>query len=389
MTIYGVKSKSDILVSVLNSLEKNAGVTAVYPGSIARAFAEAFSSEMSDLYESLKYSINQNNLSSASGRNLDLIGSLYGIPRKSISTAATQDRQSFNIQFVLAKPHSADVTIPKGTLVYTDVSEFMTKQYSYKLADAVVIASGSTRAYGRVEANFTDNSFVAAVNSLTKHNFIPPPTVIVFCSNPKEVYSTINSESDSNYRRRIIGSLKSRTVGTAESVRLAALSVRGVKDVRIREASYGIGSCDIIVIPEASTDLRPLPDAILTAVGQVKPVGVRFNIRIAEKVYMNVGVTITVPIGNSANVITGIRRQAELFIKRYLNSLTVGDTVSLSEIENQVKLSSDIIRGVTFDSFAADGVELALEDFTLNTITKYAVAGNVNVNAVIIGSSTY
>lgn len=389
MAIYGVKTKSDILVSVLNSLEKNAGVSAVYPGSIARAFAEAFSSEVSDLYESLKYSINQNNLSTASGRNLDLIGSLYGIPRKSLSTAATQDRQSYNIQFALAKPHSGDVTIPKGTLVYTDVSEFMTRQYSYKLADAVIIPAGSTRAYGRVESNFTDNSHVAAVNSLTKHNFIAPPTVMVFCSNPKEVYSNVNSESDGNYRRRIIGSLKSRTVGTSESVRLAALSVKGVRDVRIREASFGIGSCDIIVIPEASTNLKALPDAVLVAVSQVKPVGVRFNIRIAEKIYINLGATITIPAGNSSTVITGIRRQAELFIGRYLNSLTVGDTVSLSEIERQIRLSSDIIRGVSISTFAADGVELALEDFMLNSVTKYAVAGNINVNAVIIGSSTY
>lgn len=389
MAVYGIKGKSDILVSVLNSLEKNAGVTATYPGSIARAFAEAFSSEISDLYEALRFSINQNNLTTASGRNLDLIGELYGVPRKAVSSAVSQERQSFNIQFTLLKPHSGDITITKGTLVYTDVSEFMTRQYSYKLVDEVIIAAGSLKAYGRVEPNFSDNAFVAPVNSLTKHNFIPPPTVMLFCANPKEVYSNLDSESDNNYRRRIISSLKTRSAGTAESVRFAALSVKGVRDVRIREASYGIGSCDIVVVPESTAELRPLPASILVAVNQVKPVGVRFNVRLAERVSIGIGASITMASGNSTTVINGVRRQAELFVKRYLNSLSVGDPVSLSQIESQIKLSSDLIKSVVISSFTADNQELPQEDYIINTITKYPVAGNVNVDAVIIGSSTY
>lgn len=389
MAVYGIKERSEILISILNALEKNAGITAVYPGSIARAFAEAISSEVSDLYEAFKFSLSQNNLSTASGRNLDLIGDLYGIPRKSISSIAAQERQSYNIEFFLSKPHSADITINKDTLVYTDVSEFMIRQYSYKLADNVIIPAGSLKAYGRVEPNFSDNAFVAPVASLRRHNFLSPPSVVVFCNNPKEVYSNINSESDMNYRRRIIASFKTKPAGTAESVRFAALSVRGVRDVRIREASYGIGSCDIIVVPEGATALKPLPEAILSAIGQVKPVGVRFNVRLAEKVNVGVTATITIPSGNSANVISGIRRQSELFVKRYLNSLTIGEGVSLSAIEQQIKLSSDTIRGVTINSFTADGSELPLQDFNLNTITKYIAAGNIQVNTVIIGSSTY
>lgn len=389
MAVYGLKNKSDILMSVLNGLEKNAGITAVYPGSIARAFAEAFTTEVADLYDAFKFSINQNNLSTASGRNLDLIGDLYGITRKSVSNVVAQERQSYNIEFFIDKPYSSTITVPKGTLVYTDVSAFMTRQYSFKLVDAVVIATASTRAYGRVEPNFSDNSYVAPVNSLTKHNFIAPPTVVLFSNNPKEVYANANAESDNNYRRRIVASIKSKSAGTAESVRFAALAVKGVRDVRIREASYGLGSCDIIVVPESSAALKPLPDAILTAINSVKPVGVKFNVRIAERVNVGVSATVTLPSGNSDAVNTGIRRQAELFIKRYFNSLTIGDMVSLSQIEQLIKSSSDFIRGVTINSFTADGSELPLKDFDLNTARQYIVAGNVNVYAVIIGSSNY
>lgn len=389
MAVYGVKGRSEILVSILNALEKNAGITAIHPGSIARAFAEAISSEVSDLYEAFKFSLSQTNLSTASGRNLDLIGDLYGIPRKAVSSITAQERQSYNIEFFLSSAHSADITINKDTLVYTDVSEFMIRQYSYKLAEDVIIPSGSLKAYGRVEPNFSDNAFVAPVGSLKRHNYLSPPSVVIFCNNPKEVYSNANSESDLNYRRRIIASFKTKPAGTAESVRFAALSVRGVRDVRIREASYGIGSCDVIIVPEGATALKPLPEAVLTAITQAKPVGVRFNVRLAEKVNVGVTATVTIPSGNSSNVVAGVRRQAELFVKRYLNSLTIGEGVSLSTVEQQIKLSSDLIRGITINSFTADGSELPLQDFMLNTVTKYIAAGNIQVNAVIIGSSTY
>ena len=389
MSIYGIKSKSDILINILNSLQKDAGISAVYPGSIARAFAEAFSSEVSDLYEALRFNINQSNLSSASGRNLDLIGDLYGISRKSITDYASEDRQSFNIEFFIDKPHSTPITIPKDVLVYNDVSNFISTQYGFKLAGDVVIPIGSTRAYGRVEPNFSDNAYVAPINSLTKHNFFSPAGVILFCNNPKEVYSNINSESDSNFRRRIIASIKSKAIGSAESVRFAALSVRGVRDVRIREGSYGIGSCDVIVVPETTSGLSNLPQNVLIAVNAVKPVGIKLNIRIAERVSVSVGATIRIPMGVSETLSSGIRNQASLFIKRYLNSLTIGDSVSIREIEAQINRSSDYIRSAIVSSLTADGRELSIQDFSLEGIKKYVSAGSVTINSVIMGSTTY
>lgn len=389
MTIYGIKSKSDILVNVLNSLQKDAGITAIYPGSIARAFAEAFTSEVSDLYESLRFNVTQNNLLTASGRNLDLIGDLYGIQRKSISEYSSEDRQSFNIEFFIDKAHSNNVTIPDGTLVYNDVSNFITKQYSYKVVGDIIIAQGNLKAYGRVEPTFTDNSYVAPVNSLTKHNFFSPAGVIVFCNNPKEVYSNVNSESDSNYRRRIVASIKSKSIGTVESVRFAALSVRGVRDVKIREGSYGIGSCDVIVVPEHSSVLNTLPQNILLTINQVKPVGIRFNVRIAEKLNVGLSYILRLPSGVNETLASGIRNQSAVFVRRYLNSLSIGESASVAEIERQIKLSSDYIRGVVITEMNVDGRELPLVDFMPEGSKRYIAAGNINASSVIMGTSSY
>lgn len=387
MPLYGSKEKEEILTNVLSALEKNAGITAVYPGSIARAFAEAFSTEIADLYSSLDFSLRQGALSTASGRNLDLIGELYGVARKQISDAAAIERQSFNIEFYIQKPYSSDITIPKDTLIFTSVENFAVRQYRYKLNDVVTIPVGATKAYGLVVPDFSDNTYVAPRGSLISHNFVAPAGVVLYCTNTKEVYSNINSESDDNFRRRIVSSIKTRATGTAESVRFAALSVKGVRDVRIRESSYGLGSCDIIVVPETLSAIKQMPEVILAAINSVRPAGVRFNVRLAEKLAVNLVATISINSSTGATLTAGIKNQASLFVKRYLNSLTVGDTISISEIERQIRQSSDYIRNVSINSFNVDGKELPLSDFTPSSDKVYPGAGNISIYSVIMGQS--
>jgi uncharacterized phage protein gp47/JayE len=389
MPMYGKKDQSQIVVEILEGLQKNAGISAVYPGSIARALAEAIGTEIAQLYSSLNFSISQSDLRTASGRNLDLIGDLYGVARKTISEASVNERQSFNIEFIINKPYSRDISIPKNTYVYTDVDNFNIRQYRFKLYGDVTITTGSTRAYGLVVPDFTDRSYTAPINSLNKHSYVSPPGVIVYCNNPKEVYSVINSESDDNYRRRIVSSIKSQSIGTVDSLRFAVLGVKGVRDVRIRESTYGIGSCDIIIVPESGSTIKSYPELIFESIKNVKPVGVRFNVRVAEKLVINVSATVTLVNGITENMASGIKNQASLFIRRYLNSLTIGDPVSISEIERQVYLSSDAIKKVQINTFDANGQDLQLRDFTPTNDKIYPVAGNVVIYSAIMGQSNY
>jgi uncharacterized phage protein gp47/JayE len=389
MPAYGKKDQSQIVVDILESMQKNAGISAVYPGSIARAFAEAIGTEIAQLYSSLSFSLIQSDLSTASGRNLDLIGDLYGVARKTISDSSANERQSFNIEFILGKPYSRDITIPKGTYVYTNVDNFNIRQYKFKLNGDVTVVTGSTRAYGLVIPDFTDRSYTAPIGSLTKHSYVPPPGAIVYCNNPKEVYSVINAEADDSYRRRIISSIKGQSIGTVESLRFAVLGVKGVRDVRIRESTYGVGSCDIIIVPEGGSTLKSYPELIFEAIKSVKPVGVRFNVRVAEKLQINVSATITLASGMTDNMASGVKNQAALFVRRYLNSLTIGDSVSISEIERQIYLASDAVRKVQINAFDANGQDLQLRDFNPTSDKIYPVAGNVVMYSAIMGQSNY
>jgi uncharacterized phage protein gp47/JayE len=389
MPVIYNKSKDQILSKILSSLQQNAGITATYPGSVARALAEAMAVEIGDLYEAIKFSVEQTSLSMASGRSLDLIGDLYGVFRRSVSEDLQQERASFNISFSIDAPHSSNVVIPKDTLIYNDVTDFSTVQYQYKLVDAATIIAGTTRAFGRVIPNFSSTDFTASKGTLTKHNYIAPSGIIVYCTNTKEIYSMINMESDDMYRKRIVKSIKANSFGTAESLRMRALGVQGVRDVRVRESSYGLGSCDIIVVPESQRISTNLVNSIFNSLSEAKPVGIKLNVRIAERAPVHVAVSIVLPSGVGATTATGIENQASLFLRSYLNSRTIGDSISNGDIESIVRSSSDLIKSVNVLSVSVNGQEVPKGMFTINDDRQYMVAGSVSVFSVIMSSITY
>ena len=386
MVSVNIKSKEQMLVATLNALQKNAGISAISPGSIARAFAEAIHSEINDLYNSLKVSIEQSNLSTASGINLDMIGTLYNVQRRTISSELVPERVTGNIEFYLNTTHSSTVTIPKGTLVYNDATAFSSTQYQYELNSDIVIATGNTRAYGSVKAKFADNNVTAARNTLVKHNFISPPGIVVYCNNPKEVYSSLNSESDDNYRRRIVSAIRGSASGTAESVRFAALSVKGVRDVKIREASLGVGTCDIVVIPETQAGISIMSQLVYEKIKAVKPVGINMNLRIATKKLVDVSATLTLREGTTGAIARSVENQSKIFLNRYLNSLTIGDSVSISEIERQMKLSSELIMSVTVGNIKVDNRNIPNKDYRLSDDKSYMAAGTLSLFSVIMGA---
>ena len=385
MVAVNVKTREQMLVATLNALQKNAGISAISPGSIARAFAEAIHAEISDLYNAMKISIEQSNLSTASGINLDMIGSLYNVPRRTISSELVPERTTANIEFYLNTTHSSNVVIPKNTLVFNDTTSFSSAQYQYQLNSDVVIAPGNTRAYGSVTAKFADNNITAARNTLVKHNFIAPPGIVVYCNNPKEVYSSLNSESDDNYRRRIVSAVRGSSSGTAESIRFAALSIKGVRDVKIREASLGVGTCDVLVVPETQSGISIMSQLVYEKIKTIKPVGINMNLRIATKKLADVSATVTLREGTTNDIARSVQNQAKIFLNRYLNSLSIGDSVSISEIERQIKLSSELIVSVTISNLKVDNKNIPNKDYMLSDDKSYIAAGIISLFSVIIG----
>ena len=389
MAVFYTKSKSEILSQIMNSLSRNAGITNTSPGSIARAFADAVSDQIGDLYTILKYNMDQTMISTASGRNLDLIGELYSVKRKQITETLAADRNIANVIFSIAKSYSREIIIPKGTLIYNDIATEANLQFPFSLAEDVSIQPGSKRTYGQVVPSFAGQSFTAAIGTLTRTNFIPPPGVVLSVQNVKEIHNRIDYESDENYRRRIIRSVKLYSAGTVEAIRLASLAVKGVRDVRIREASYGIGSCDIIIVPESVATTPVIDRLVREELIDYRPVGINLVVSMAARVPIGAVVNIVLSSGVPRSSGDSIANQVAYFIKRYLNSLTIGDTLNIEAMRAQAFLASDLISEVSFSSITAAGVEIPQENYSLSSDRSYMTAGLVAVYPAIMGAGAY
>lgn len=389
MAVFYTKSKSEILSQIMNSLSRNAGITNTSPGSIARAFADAVSDQIGDLYTILKYNMDQTMISTASGRNLDLIGELYSVKRKQITETLAADRNIANVIFSIAKSYSREIIIPKGTLVYNDIATEANLQFPFSLVDDVSIQPGSKRTYGQVVPSFSGQSFTAAIGTLTRTNFIPPPGVVLSVQNIKEIHNRIDYESDENYRRRIIRSVKLYSAGTVEAIRLASLAVKGVRDVRIREASYGIGSCDVIVVPESAATAPVIDRLVREELIDYRPVGINLVVSMATRVPVGAVVNLVLSSGVPASSGNAIATQVAYFIKRYLNSLTIGDTLNIEAMRAQAFLASDLISEISFSSITVAGVEIPQENYSLSSDRSYMTAGLVAVYPAIMGAGAY
>jgi hypothetical protein len=120
-----------------------------------------------------------------------------------------------------------------------------------------------------------------------------------------------------------------------------------------------------------------------------KPVGIKLNIRIADRIPINTVANIVLPQGLSAAAISAIEGQANLFVRRYLNSMTIGSSISYSDLENQVRASSDFIKSVNILSITSNGQEIPKGIFRLNTEREYMIAGTISIFSVIMSSQGY
>jgi len=377
MALYVKKKKSDILRQALQKLQDETPITAIGPGSVARAFTEAIVNEIGDAYDALDYNLAQSVVSTATGRALDLIGSLYNVQRKTVSELTAIDKRSGSFYFYLDSPYHTDITIPAGTRVYSSIDGFVGAQFTYVLTEQVVIPAGRTRAFGSIRPAFNDSVHTAGAGSLTVHNFMSPAGASVKCTNPKSIQQQASSEDDATYRARIIKSVRVAASGTVEAIRFKALSINGVRDIRIRTAPYGLGSFEVILTAEDTTFQARVRREVLSALETVRPVGVTMFVKDPELVPFDITISLITPSLTSAqaDVVAG---RARIAVIRYLNSLLPGQTLVYNRLVQIVLESSDLISDLHITTFAKNGTETLRKNYKPNE-DELVVAGRIEV----------
>ncbi len=279
MPAFVKKSKNDLLRNALQKIQKDTKFTSIGPGSIIRALSESVSIELSDLYSILDYNTSMTVLSTAQGRALDLLGEIFNVKRKTLTSLAATDQRVGLFYFYIDEPHGSDIRIPAGTRVSTSSTDYVASQFTYVTEVDAVIPAGRFKSYTPIRPNFNDSIFTAGKDTVVNHNYLAPTGVTVKCINPKPISPVLGFEQDDNYRTRIIAEIRSSKGGTTDALRFTALAVHGVRDVKVRNNPYGLATSEVLIIPEDNklgTDyLSRVRERLLT----VAPVGIRVIVR--------------------------------------------------------------------------------------------------------------
>ena len=379
MPAYLKKTKSEILSQELTKIQNDTPITAVGPGTVARAFAEAISTQLGDFYDILDFNVNQTLLSTASGSALDLLGSLYQVERRGINEMAAIDRRLGSFIFYIQAPHTSDIVIPEGTNIYTDSTTYMGRRFSFSTVDPTVIPRGRARAYASIRPNFADGVYTAGVNTLVIHDFPSAPGPTVYCMNPKAISPQPTMESDDQYRIRIIKEIRVATGGTLEAVRFSALKIAGVRDVRIRQAPYGLGCFETIIIPERGEGAGDHIRRASEAMNETRPAGVRMFVKTPTELPMDITVDIVAPNANTNQSQDTVTRRAAVGISRYIGALLPGTELVYNQLLQIIMDSSELIKDLSITKFSLNGTELLRRNYR-PAEDEQIVVGQISIN---------
>jgi uncharacterized phage protein gp47/JayE len=163
-----------------------------------------------------------------------------------------------------------------------------------------------------------------------------------------------DGESDDNYRYRISKQTLSVAAANETAIRLAALSVDGVRDVLMMPYTFGTGSGSLYVIgqtPDVSDDTLTL---VQNAVDSVKAYGSRIEVlkikTIPLAIKMNLVFKKNTPSGEQDNTRSSVTQQ----IRDYINNLMPGDTFVIEKVKAMAFDTSPNVFDVGISQFSVN-----------------------------------
>jgi uncharacterized phage protein gp47/JayE len=325
------KTYGELVQSSLSYLASNTSITNTNAGGITRAIIEIINKNISEYYDILDINMAASFLSTSNGYYLDMIGSLFNMPRvqaTQASASVTDETQKFYVASGTLFSKIPSGIIPSGTIVSTGDSSLtyvVTADTSFSNTDKEVYVSIRSTSAG---ARTNIGAGVLVNHSLGISG--------VFTTNVKSITSGTNVESDSNYKFRIMNATLSAEKANMISVRLAALSVSGVADVVIKPYSRGIGTYDVIVIPVSGIAGDALIESVQGAIDQVTAAGNKGSAIKPSVVPVNIEVALVLKKDVTDYDASQIKARTVLSIQDYIVNIPIGGTFVLNAFRQKI-----------------------------------------------------
>lgn len=332
------KSLAELNEQALDRLVQDTDITAISPGSIARALVETVNVNIEDLFDSLELAISQTFISQATGFYLDLIGELFGAQRRNdVRASVFSDDQA--IRFYVRDgtlgdplPHPTDLTlgrIPNGTIITSrdgTITWQVQGNHDFDKTATEVFVSAQASSVG-TQGNIGEKQLVQ--HSLGVSG--------VFVENVESVRSGIDVEDDEQYRARIISIAQSQNTPNEVAMRLAAMQVPGVADIILQPNIAGSGSFRALIIPAGN---RVSTDSLLLVARNLRGAAAYgIHVIVETPDYIPVSMVIKVHAPTSANI-NPVKQQVEALLLEYIGSVRPNNQFVINRVR-QLVLDAD------------------------------------------------
>lgn len=149
--------------------------------------------------------------------------------------------------------------------------------------------------------------------------------------------------SDDLYRYEISQVVPAMATANYASLRLALLTIQGVKDVVGKEYSHGTGSFSFILIPQYGFEEKEVVAMMNEAMQQTKAFGVRPQILVPERVFVDVTMKLLFHETTSEPLKANIRFDTQAKVMSYLGKHELGKGFTYNDLIQEVMNAHDKI----------------------------------------------
>jgi len=358
------RSYDDMVADGLQHLKQYSNITQLVPGAKARLLLDAVYKEQANQYTLFDENLANAYIRWAEGRFLDFFGDMLNIPRYN-ATNATADTDGNNFCFYVDSGTFGDINsgldfiVSSGSVISTADIELETPTYGYvysedqqtkiefDLLTDVICSADQSLAYGNIRARVEGSVSDVPRSVLTVHNFSNyalSSQSLLKCTNRYAISNGRERESDEAYRYRLMNAFKARERGNKLAVRLAALSVPGVANIKEVNYEQGPGTFSLYVRSLTSTTSPGMLAQVQAVVEQVNAFGTKPFVLAPQPLGLEFEIAVNWKSDTTSTQQSAGYALIRQVIENSLNAMEIGASLSLTDLASLVaRCSSKIL----------------------------------------------
>ena len=344
-------NKQALIERAINKINEHTGLTFLSPGSKVRMLVEALGEEVGTTAEVFDIILGSNFIRNASGKTLDYIGEIYGLEREKEQKVEISSQEENVYFYTLAEGFGdinggQDIVINPGTVEFYNTDYNSPDRIVYVNTEKIILKKDSNQHFISVKSKYAGEEYNLGARALNFHNFTGYAQGLdrtLFVTNEESIIYGRNKESDQNFRFRIQQEKISGEAGNYSSVRMAALSVPGVSDVKTIRYSKGIGTSEWLIKATTPIASKKLISSVQSALAKKQSEGILCFASAPKIVGVEMSFSLTYRRALEDTQKNAIKSDVRKQIQDYINNLDIGAPLIIDQITRIVLSSSQEI----------------------------------------------